>query len=86
MRVPHLPILQKIATYLSQVEASKQATLNQRNAQNMPQDVVSVGKTMMHERALKQADKLKRPHKKDEKHKPLEGDIPHDDHEVDIEV
>ena len=86
MRVPHLPILQKIATYLSQVEASKQAGLQGKNAQNMPLDVISVGKSLMHERAVKQSEKSKPLKKKDEKHKPLEGDIPHDDHEVDIEV
>ena len=86
MRVPHLPILQKIAVYLSQSEASKQAGLQGKNAQNMPQDVVSVGKSLMHERAIKQSEKSKQLKKKDEKHKPLEGDILQDDHEVDIEV
>ena len=86
MRVPHLPILQKIATYLSQAEAAKQAKLNQRNPKNMPHDVISVGKPSTHERAVKQPEKNKPLKKKEEKSKPREGEIFQEDHEVNIEV
>ncbi|MEB3701500.1 hypothetical protein Bealeia1_00562 [Candidatus Bealeia paramacronuclearis] len=86
MRVPHLPILQKIATFLSSAETAKNTHLLSQNAQSLPQDVVAVGKTEMQRRALTQAEKNKSLRRHNPKRQSLEGEITPEDHEVDIQV
>ena len=86
MRVPHLPILQKIATYLSQGGATKPSTLNSQNPHSIPNDVVSVGKAQLQRKAVTQANKPKETKKKDEKPRSSQTKSLQDDHELDIEV
>ena len=86
MRVPHLPILQKIANYLSQGGATKASTLNSQNPHSIPNDVVSVGKAQLQQKAVTQANKLKETKKKDEKSRSSQTKSQQDDHELDIEV
>lgn len=86
MRVPHLPLLQKIATFLSQGGTPKSPQNFSHQKQNLPQDVVAVGKTEMQRRALTQSEKTKKLRRHNPKKAGLEGEIPQEEHEVDIQA
>ena len=86
MRVPHLPLLQKIATLLSQGDTPKSTHDLSLQKQGLPQDVVAVGKTEMQRRALTQLEKAKKLRRHNPKKSGPEGEISQEEHEVDIQA